>query len=161
MAHWRHLAPPPDTGHSVWAQEGRRGVEGAGTHPLPPRPGRHRQRQQLCGRDGALNAISVLSFCPTLPLSSLTPVCGLNSVCVVTLLGVVLSGFSLPISVSPSELPHLATSHKEQHNSLVVLALLLRREIQGPCCHTLPPSPCLCPLHSPSVLRSTLMQTAI
>lgn len=28
VAHWRHLASPPDTGHSVWVQEGRmRGVD--------------------------------------------------------------------------------------------------------------------------------------
>lgn len=28
VARWRHLAPPQDTGHSVWVQEGLRGVEG-------------------------------------------------------------------------------------------------------------------------------------
>lgn len=42
--------------------------------------------------------------------------------------------FSLPAS------PPGHIIQKKQHNSLLVLALLLRREIQGSCCHTLPPS---------------------
>lgn len=31
------------------------------THPAPPRPGRHRQREQVCGKERILTAISVSS----------------------------------------------------------------------------------------------------
>lgn len=157
MAHWRHLAPPLDTGHSVWAQGGPTGGGGDVTLHSPRTTTTWETPAERASMwEGVLNTISVSS----LSLAFLVYLCNTPSLTCLQLkqhacclkYNTVRCCFKWifpPRLCFLSQLPHLATSHKERHNSFVVLALLLRREIQGSCCHTsslfLSLPPCLLP----------------
>lgn len=111
MARWRHLAPPQDTGHSVWVQEGLRGVEGVGTwvstHPAPPTTTweTRAERVSMSISDSTpASSWSVLSFHPSIfsffaYLNTLTYTCPQCAVTSITLLGVVYDGFFPPVSI--------------------------------------------------------------
>lgn len=76
MAHWRHLGPPPHTGHSVWALEGfRREAAGGGLQsPLT----RHHCDLEDAGREYV--GTKVYALCSSLstlsPSTQLTTIAG-------------------------------------------------------------------------------------